>query len=376
MRASFQGNISELTTLRFPFAILIAIYHYTNYFSDYETTGFVALERLSFVLDFFFILSGFVLAHIYNDSGRFNYRKYILRRFFRIYPLHIVTLFSLILIFMVGSAMGIEASHPERYQSDTIWMHLLMVQAWPIDPVISFNVPSWSISAEWFVYLTFPAFLAMRELKRPNLLFAFAIALTVFWYVFTIATTGYSYSDLEGYALARVVIGFILGFALREWLREYRMPFTSFKGASSILAIAMASSGLLGLPAVFSIGVFIFFMCAAFERSMAGTKHPYFDNPFWIKLGDTAFALYLIHMPYAIYMNNLIELGTGITLPGPSSDPAVFGVFAFLTLSSIPVAWVAHQFFEQPIAMLAPRFVETSLARFSKTKKPTQLQKQ
>ena len=36
--------------------------------------------------------------------------------------------------------------------------HLTMTQAWGFASGAAFNHPSWSISAEWFAYLSFPAF--------------------------------------------------------------------------------------------------------------------------------------------------------------------------------------------------------------------------
>jgi peptidoglycan/LPS O-acetylase OafA/YrhL len=101
-------------------------------------------------VSFFFVLSGFILAHVYpelrtaGDRGRF-----VLARFARLWPTHIAC--TLILFTLVGWPLW------------TWWnlflalMQLTMVHAWmPVQGVnVSWNCPSWSISTEFFFYLSF-----------------------------------------------------------------------------------------------------------------------------------------------------------------------------------------------------------------------------
>ncbi len=361
MREDLKGEITELRGMRFPFGMLIVIYHYTNYFSDYETTNWVLLEDLSFVLDFFFILSGVVMAHVYSDLSRFRYGKYINRRFFRIYPLHLLTFLFLAGIAFVGVKLGFTPSHPERYDFDTAWMHLTMVHAWYFDPVITFNVPSWSVSAEWFVYLIFPVFLVLKDRVSARTLLILAALTAAGWYAATLYVTGYSYPNLVGFALFRVVADFFLGFALREYLRTGSLPFTRFRHASRYYAVAMGSFGLLGFPPILGMTAFIWFVASAYERILAGRHDAFFDNDRFNRLGDVAFAQYITHMPFAIFATNVIEKVSGITLPGPSDNLAVVAIFLFLIAGSTFVAWVTHHFVEQPCAIYGPKLVEKGL---------------
>ena len=59
-----------------------------------------------------------------------------------------------------------------------------MVHAWGFAPVAGWNHPSWSISAEWFAYLTFPAFAwaALRLRDRPYVALAGVLALLIALY--------------------------------------------------------------------------------------------------------------------------------------------------------------------------------------------------
>lgn len=40
-----------------------------------------------------------------------------------------------------------------------LWKNLLLIHAWPPNGAYSWNMPSWSISAEWAAYLVFPILL-------------------------------------------------------------------------------------------------------------------------------------------------------------------------------------------------------------------------
>ena len=367
MSREVSGELPELRSIRFPFGFLIVIYHYTNYFADYEQSGWVILEDLAFVLDCFFILSGFVMAHVYARLPALDYGKYINRRLFRIYPLHLLTFLSLVVIAIVGTASGYQATNPERYDFDTALLHLTMVHAWFFDPVITFNVPSWSVSAEWFVYLLFPLFFIMGRNVRPGLLLLAAIGLAGLWYVGTLITTGYSYPNLEGFAIIRSFVDFFIGYALRLYLSKRSLPFTRFRHASRYYAAFLGLSGLIGFPPVLSIGVFLLYCGAAYERVLEGREDGAFDNHAFNRLGDAAFALYITHMPVAIYATNIIEILTGLSLPGPSNNPAVVAAFVFILVLSVIVAWLVHNVIEQPCAIYGPRLAAAFGKRFRRT---------
>ncbi|MBU2270678.1 MAG: acyltransferase family protein, partial [Alphaproteobacteria bacterium] len=53
------------------------------------------LERSRLAVDAFFMLSGFILAHVYGPAfaaGAFNYRRFLVARLARLYPLHLAIL--------------------------------------------------------------------------------------------------------------------------------------------------------------------------------------------------------------------------------------------------------------------------------------------
>src|SRR5690606_13913763 len=108
-------------------------------------------------VDAFFVLSGFILTHVYQSaffeservSGKDLFR-FLKKRFARIYPLHFVTLIGAI-VFLNILRTFTDSNVELRW--DHVIPQLLLFHAWGGLDGISWNFPSWSISAEWFAYL-------------------------------------------------------------------------------------------------------------------------------------------------------------------------------------------------------------------------------
>ena len=123
----------------------------------------------------FFVLSGFILSHVYLEAAgekRFRYGGFLWARLARVYPLHLATLFGMIALGLVGGrGAGMSGQTAACWTGASLPANLTLIQAWGLAPAAAFNHPSWSISAEWFAYLSFPAFafVAWRLRERPVL---------------------------------------------------------------------------------------------------------------------------------------------------------------------------------------------------------------
>lgn len=134
--------IETLQSLRFVFVMMIFMSHFAYQdIQAFEAGGDCGVA-------FFFILSGFVLSLRYGGQireGSFQYGRFLKRRFWKLYPLHLL---CLVFFFVVSKAI---LDWP-------VLLNALLLQAWVPEPdyYFSCNSVSWFLSSLFFCYLLFP----------------------------------------------------------------------------------------------------------------------------------------------------------------------------------------------------------------------------
>src|SRR4051812_7366757 len=106
-----EARIEALTGVRFVAAIWIALFHF-RIFDNSRGWAFPLLDPViengRSAVDLFFVLSGFILAHVYHHRlhgpDRVTYRQFIGYRLARIYPLHLVTFVWMAVLLSLGFA--------------------------------------------------------------------------------------------------------------------------------------------------------------------------------------------------------------------------------------------------------------------------------
>ena len=94
-------RITKLDGLRGVFSLMVAIYHYpVGYIPGFIHNSFIVTKSHLFV-DFFFVLSGFVITYNYNNliNTRAELRRFVQKRFIRLYPLLLYT--TLVCLFLI-----------------------------------------------------------------------------------------------------------------------------------------------------------------------------------------------------------------------------------------------------------------------------------
>ena len=148
-------------------------------------------------VDFFFVLSGFVITHAYGSKIKdiSSILDFMKRRFFRLYPLHLGVFFvsfGFILIFdtarllMSKKLPGFNLTNLfSEFSFERIAMHLSLLQGFFADWAdVGFNTPSWSISAEFWTYAVFAACcigLRTRTVAAQCLLAVACLSLLYLW---------------------------------------------------------------------------------------------------------------------------------------------------------------------------------------------------
>ena len=185
MKNSFAG----LDWLRFLLALYLVAFHTViQYPAERGVHLFHIFDFGGFATSTFFILSGFVLTHVYlrervdgrTDAGiKGGARAFLVKRFANIYPIHLISL-ALILataglsVHSTREVMSVVFS-PDMFTphmmnarecSVMLVLQILLLQAW-YPYYLAFNYPAWSLSTLAFFYLSFP-FVSVRLLRCRN----------------------------------------------------------------------------------------------------------------------------------------------------------------------------------------------------------------
>jgi len=153
------NRFQALDSFRGLFALSVVTYHIGLPGSFTELSFF---RNADLFVEFFFVLSGFVLAHAYGRKEQVEWRRFFITRSFRLFPLHWLMLLVFIVL-EVGKAIAYRKGIVFNFEPFTgaaapaqILPSFLLIQSWmPFTDPLSFNYPAWSISVEYYMYMVF-----------------------------------------------------------------------------------------------------------------------------------------------------------------------------------------------------------------------------
>jgi peptidoglycan/LPS O-acetylase OafA/YrhL len=309
-----RGHFLALDALRGIAASLVAIGH-LGWTTTISTTPLVHNAYL--MVDFFFVLSGFVIA--LNYSGRISdarqLGRFVWLRFWRLYPLHLVMLLVFVGIegmkWFAAHRSGIVSTSPPFSTNNGLAFltNLFLVQSFGMNPDDTFNAPAWSISTEFYTYLVFA--LATLAAGRRILIVA-PLLMLASGSLLAHAGGGLSLSHTIE-AFARCVFGFFLGVIVHALYKRWQ-PFAEKRVAAIAAAIAMLSLVTLLcvktderydiLAPVFS--AFIILGLSLSRNSL--TSRALSTRPM-IWLGAASYSIYMVHMAVVWTLDQVVRVG-------------------------------------------------------------------
>ena len=264
------------------------------------------LDRGGRYVDFFFVLSGFVIFANYEEKLRKGYSigKFILLRLGRLYPLHFFVLMAFLLV--EGMQFYIHIDQVALYEPfsgpgesvGAIFAHIFLVHSLNILDVGVFNRPSWSISVEFYTYIIFAFILAYsgKHFKKVIIAIALLSPIALFF-------INGNLSVRLDFGIIRCAFGFACGaltWGLYKTWNQRLNNFTQNKlliNATEIILfsctafyIRFFASDILSLLAPFIFGAIVFVF--AFEGGFISKFLKF--KPFLL-LGTLSYSIYMIH---------------------------------------------------------------------------------
>lgn len=302
-------KLLHLVSIRGAAAWLIVFFHSIELLRralpQLPATYFRFLEHGYLAVDFFFALSGFIIFINYYEKFGTNFRHNALtfywNRITRIYPVHLLMLGAyliLTLAFLVASA---SRTLPAGYTSTAFLQSLMLVQAWTGAP-LTWNVPSWSISAEWFVYLLFPPiavfFHACIRSVKAHLIWA-AIFFCAIFTIYTVSGVSSLGSLALGNPLVRALFQFLTGAVAGSLFIHHGTLISRYHGMIGVFAALLAMlMVLVDLPNYASVPL-LFFLVVVFLSVDTGVLARALSNKVLVYLGEISYSTYMVH--YFVY---------------------------------------------------------------------------
>jgi peptidoglycan/LPS O-acetylase OafA/YrhL len=299
-------QLQSLTPLRGIAALWVVSYHYLFvYFPNLHTENYTHFFAKGYLaVDMFFLLSGFVMTHVYHRAFAENitkeYWKFLSARIARIYPLHLLVLLLFVLAALASQAVEYVATGTSEtiplagaHSVSALVANLFMLQGLKASS-LSWNYPAWSISIEFMAYLAFPFFLAAiwrtSLVSKLILTFALCAALICLAYI-----TKDDFNQWDGpRTLLRCLPEFMLGTLLYS---AFRFGAAAGLVGRDVVALGIVAATLLslhfGAPDLLTVAIFAVLILAAVTNT--GKLAAVLNVQPLVWLGDISYSLYLIH---------------------------------------------------------------------------------
>jgi peptidoglycan/LPS O-acetylase OafA/YrhL len=261
-----------------------------------------AFANLQLGVDFFFVLSGFVISHAYQDrlASSAEARGFIVARFRRLWPMHVVVLAAFVALELaklayagINPSFGIEAAPFSAGRAPLeILTNLAFLQSFGLHPGLSWNGPAWSIAVEFWTSVVFLAVVLWWPRLRRETFLALALGSALLLALVS-PTTLFVSSD---WGFVRCLLGFAIGCLVYDLRLRYTLPARLlgwYEAGIALVAfafMALVPQGLLHLlaPLVFGALVFVFSFEGGPTSALLRTRIPQ-------ALGRWSFAIYMTH---------------------------------------------------------------------------------
>ncbi len=369
---SAQDRFAALDSLRGICAVIVTLFHFrvTSHVFD------VQLIRHGWLfVDFFFVLSGFVICHAYGQrllQRDVSARSFLLLRLGRVYPVHIAVLAAMVAMELLLAGPFAAMSEREAFSGardvPALLANLALLNSFGLFQVLTWNGPAWSIGAEVWTYAVFVTLFVLGGRHARLLVIGsglIALLLLLLWSPLYLNTT-YEFGFL------RSLLGFAIGVAVQTgYSNGFRLGGSGAEIAICALCIAFvhliaAGPATMIAPFLFGVAVWVF----ASERGMISQA---LRHRFLLWLGTISYSIYMVHAFVQARIGDFVQLaGSELGLHASKGSVGEFPTnmiealplsgdlltFAMLVIVVL-VAAASYRFIELPGREMTRRWVKS-----------------
>lgn len=313
--ADSKPHYNILDGLRGVAAITVVCFHIfeafaTSHLDQNINHGYLAV-------DFFFILSGFVVGYAYDDRwGRMKTKDFIKRRIIRLHPMVVMgAIIGAIMFYFQGCSVWDVSVIPVTALLIATFLNMLLIPATTgneirgVGEMFPLNGPSWSLFFEYIGNILYALFIHKLSTKAlATLVFITGCGLAAF------ATLGPLGDICVGFSLTgteftggslRLMFSFSAGLLLSRIFKP-----TNIKGAfwicSIIIVALLAVPRIGGAEHLWMNGIYDTLCCILFFPILvylgaSGKSTDKYTTRICNFLGDISYPLYMVHYPF-IYL--------------------------------------------------------------------------
>lgn len=330
---------------------LAALAVITDHVSSELMRGLLPGRHLA--VDFFFVLSGFVLAHVYGErlSRGMPLMSFMRVRLIRLYPLYLAAVLISASMAIIVAIKGWEPFSLWQVFTSLAFALLLFpcppaLSLWPNAPFPLVG-PSWSLFFELVINVVYGL---VGRFITPAVCLIFMAAgggALTFAVVAGMDVAGYAWSNIHG-GLMRVTFGFFAGVLLYQVRAHWKAPALPAWAAFAILFAAMAVPAPHGLRPYWDL-VAIFFIFPPLVAMAANTRVTGARLELCAFVGLVSYGVYILHVPlYAWLRLALQHFGVYEQIPGAA-------MVALLAIVAVGVTAVLHTVYDVPVRRFLSR---------------------
>jgi peptidoglycan/LPS O-acetylase OafA/YrhL len=330
--------------LRFLSSLTIVIYHWGTSFGQLNLSSSYPYRSIlgaiynhgSYAVSIFFVISGLVFSNIYLNQEKSSFGNFFIKRLARLYPLHILTLFLLVIIqFILFKILG-------SYQLYTFndFYHFLLnfffILGWGLEEGRSFNSPAWTVSFEIVIYFIF--FFSIWLINK------FKILAIIFIYGIFLLIDKIAVYDVKD-------IGFLNSLGMLDWFIDFCRLFFSgvflffitkkFKNFKYLILIALIGL-FFSFVGNFKLHLFCFSLVLCFILIDNLKVFDGLKKTFQI-LGNLTYSMYLFHTVTFLIIFLILTIFDKINL---FYEDYFFFFYIFFTFA---ISFYSFKFFEKPL---------------------------